>query len=108
MQSKCGIFTVTSLLSSNLKIFDVLAQPEKSDEDKDEALALVDITKKALQVRDKDPQPLIKGTAKSGVEFFASRSFQGLDIHNKTTLPEPFLIGRSGRAAGYKDETCEK
>lgn len=51
-----------------------------------------------------NPRSVVKGTAKSGAEFLATRSYQGLDIHYENSFPEPYFIGRSGRAAGYKDE----
>lgn len=59
---------------------------------------------KALQVRDKGPQYLVKGAANSGPEYFATRSFQGLEIYSKSSLPEPLLFGRTGKASGYEDE----
>lgn len=59
---------------------------------------------KALQVRDRGPQYLVKGAANSGPEYFATRSFQGLEIYGKSSLPEPLLIGRTGKASGYEDE----
>ncbi|XP_061991126.1 uncharacterized protein LOC133709410 [Rosa rugosa] len=74
-----------------------------ADEDKEGALALANATEKALQLRD-NPNSIAKRTAKSGAEFLAARSYQGLDIHYDTSLPGPYLMGRSGRAAGYQDE----
>ncbi|WOH11620.1 hypothetical protein DCAR_0831110 [Daucus carota subsp. sativus] len=74
------------------------------EEDEDRAVAIVNIMEKALQVRDKGPQYLVKGAAKSGPEYFATRSFQGLEIYGKSSLPEPLLIGRTGKASGYEDE----
>ncbi|XP_011098024.1 2-(3-amino-3-carboxypropyl)histidine synthase subunit 2 [Sesamum indicum] len=76
--------------------------------DKDEILALVNTTEKALQVRDKDRQSVIKSVAKSGAEYFASRSYHGLDINSTNPLPGKFLTGRSGKASGYKDEKTEQ
>ncbi|KAL0301439.1 UNVERIFIED_CONTAM: 2-(3-amino-3-carboxypropyl)histidine synthase subunit, partial [Sesamum radiatum] len=76
--------------------------------DKDEILALVNTTEKALQVRDKDRQSVIKSVAQSGAEYFASRSYHGLDINSTNALPEKFLTGRSGMASGYKDEKTEQ
>lgn len=78
------------------------------EEVEDEVSALVNITEKALRVRDKDSQTLMPGTAKSGAEYFATRSYHGLDIHPENNFPEPFLIGKSGRASGYKNETAQK
>ncbi|KAI3448705.1 hypothetical protein Pfo_005370 [Paulownia fortunei] len=76
--------------------------------EKDEILALVNATEKALQVRDEDTQSLRKSVAKSGAEYFASRSYHGLDISGSNSLPEKFLTGRSGKASGYKDENTER
>ncbi|XP_024931113.2 uncharacterized protein LOC107405985 [Ziziphus jujuba] len=76
---------------------------QEDDEDKEGDLALANATEKALQLRD-NPNSLAKQPARSGAEFLVSRSYQGLDILNGNTLPEPYLIGRSGRAAGYKNE----
>lgn len=51
---------------------------------------------------------LIKRDAKSGAEFFATRSYQGLNIDNENAAPEPYFIGRKGRAAGYEDEKSQQ
>lgn len=86
-----------------------MVQPEVGDEeDKDGAVAIVNIMEKALQVRDKDPQPIVKGEVNSGPEYFASRSFQGLDIYNGSSVPEPFVIGRTGKASGYDHEKSKR
>lgn len=76
---------------------------QENVEEENEACTLVSATEKALQIRD-NRNSLIEGTARSGAEFFAARSFQGLDIQNGSSQPEPYLIGRSGRASGYQDE----
>lgn len=72
-------------------------------EEERESLALANATEKALQLRD-NCNSLIKGDAKSGAEFLATRSYQGLDMPNENTSPEPYFMGRRGRAAGYEDE----
>ncbi|XP_059655042.1 uncharacterized protein LOC132302174 isoform X2 [Cornus florida] len=77
---------------------------ENVEEDKDGALALATATEKSLQVQDKYPHLLTKGNAKSGAEFLAGRSYHGLDIHSNKSSPEPFFIGRTGKASGYEDE----
>lgn len=79
---------------------------ENDKEEEEGALALANATEKALQLRD-NANSLVKRTVKSGAEYLATRSYQGLEIHNENSLPEPYLIGRSGRAAGYKDEKSE-
>ncbi|KAK8599980.1 hypothetical protein V6N12_049843 [Hibiscus sabdariffa] len=80
---------------------------ENGDEDNDSTLALANATEKALQLRDRDPGSLVKGTVKSGAEFFVTRSYHGLETHANSSSPEPYLIGRSGKASGYKDERSE-
>ncbi|KAF5767925.1 putative diphthamide synthesis DPH1/DPH2 [Helianthus annuus] len=77
-------------------------------EDEDGPLALMKMTQTALQERGKDHKTMVKkGSTKSGVDFFASRAFQGLDINNNSNAPEPFILGRSGKASGYNHETSE-
>ena len=73
-------------------------------EDKDAVLSLVNVTEKALLLQNKDSELLSRRDAKSGAEFFAARSYQGLEIHSSDSFPEPFLIGRTGKASGYEDE----
>ncbi|XP_059296124.1 uncharacterized protein LOC132049378 [Lycium ferocissimum] len=82
-------------------------EQQEIEDVEDGVSALVNITEKALRVRDKDSQTLKTGTAKSGAEYFAARSYHGLDIHPENNFPEPFLIGKSGRASGYKNETTQ-
>ncbi|KAI5394074.1 uncharacterized protein LOC127093170 [Lathyrus oleraceus] len=76
---------------------------QENVEEEQEDLALANATEKALQLRD-NCNILIKGDAKSGAEFFANRTYQGLNIPDENTTPQPFVIGRKGRAAGYEDE----
>ncbi|KAG8484156.1 hypothetical protein CXB51_022907 [Gossypium anomalum] len=80
---------------------------ENGDGDNDGTLALANATEKALQLRDRDPDSLVKGIAKSGAEFFVTRSYHGLETQANSSSPEPYLIGRSGKASGYKDEKSE-
>ncbi|XP_071707270.1 uncharacterized protein [Rutidosis leptorrhynchoides] len=87
-----------------------IEDPDSQDinpEDEDGAFALVNLTPKSLQEHGKDQKTMVKGSVKSGVEYFASRSFQGLDINSNSNAPEPFIIGRSGKASGYNHETSE-
>ncbi|RDY04163.1 2-(3-amino-3-carboxypropyl)histidine synthase subunit 2, partial [Mucuna pruriens] len=76
---------------------------QENVEEEREALALVNATEKALQLRN-NSNALMKGNARSGAEFLANRSYQGLNMPTENTSPEPFLIGRRGRASGYVDE----
>ncbi|EYU30525.1 hypothetical protein MIMGU_mgv1a005439mg [Erythranthe guttata] len=85
-----------------------LDMQDTEEVEKDEILALVNTTEKALQVRDDNTQHLTKSDAKSGAEFFASRSYHGLDINSTDSAPGNFLTGRSGKASGYTHEKTEK
>ncbi|XP_017607365.2 uncharacterized protein LOC108453646 isoform X1 [Gossypium arboreum] len=80
---------------------------ENGDGDNDGTLALANATEKALQLRNRDPDSLVKGIAKSGAEFFVTRSYHGLETQANSSSPGPYLIGRSGKASGYKDEKSE-
>lgn len=80
---------------------------EENGNDGDEDLALAITTDKALRIRT-DPDSLAKVTPKSAPEFLATRSYQGLDINHDGSAPKPFLVGRTGRAAGYEDERNPK
>lgn len=77
---------------------------EDGEEEEDGTLALANTAEKALQLRGSNPNKLVGGTAKSGAEFFLTRSYHGLEMHADNSLPEPFIMGRSGKASGYKDE----
>ncbi|GER55411.1 diphthamide biosynthesis protein 2 [Striga asiatica] len=72
----------------------------QDEEEKDEILALVNTTEKAVQLRSEDN----KSVAKTGAEYLMSRSYQGLDISGTDSLPGKFFTGRSGKASGYKNE----
>ncbi|KAG9451874.1 hypothetical protein H6P81_004778 [Aristolochia fimbriata] len=74
------------------------------EEEEERGLVLAEMTKKALKVDDKHPPDLVKREAKSGAEFFASRSYHGLDMHSEQPLPLSYVTGRTGRAVGYEDE----
>ncbi|KAG5104068.1 hypothetical protein JHK82_041038 [Glycine max] len=76
---------------------------QENVEEERETLALVNATEKALQLRN-NSNVLMKGSARSGAEFLANRSYQGLNMSSENTSPEPYLIGRRGRASGYEDE----
>ncbi|XAR60132.1 hypothetical protein NMG60_11033384 [Bertholletia excelsa] len=81
---------------------------DSSEENEIGTLAVIKSMNKALRVRDQDPQSVIKGTARSGAEYFAARSFQGLDLQSNSSPPEPFLIGRFGKASRYEDEKSKQ
>ncbi|KAM7278318.1 hypothetical protein ACFE04_005452 [Oxalis oulophora] len=81
-----------------------LEETENREEDEEGSLALVSAAEKALQLQDRKPGPIIKGAAKSGAEFFMSRSYQGLEMHSNGSSPEPYFLGRKGKASGYEGE----
>ncbi|KAJ4972227.1 hypothetical protein NE237_005326 [Protea cynaroides] len=82
-------------------------EPQESGKDVDEnerSLNLVEATEKSVQLREKYTHSLVKGEARTGAEFFAARSYRGLDIQSEDSGPRSFVLGRSGKASGYKDE----
>ncbi|KAJ4842495.1 hypothetical protein Tsubulata_027081 [Turnera subulata] len=82
-----------------------LDSQEKIEKDDDGVLALANITEKALQLQDKNSTSLIKGTIKSGADYYLStRTYHGLEIGNDNAVPEPYVIGRTGKASGYEHE----
>ncbi|KAF5190188.1 2-(3-amino-3-carboxypropyl)histidine synthase subunit [Thalictrum thalictroides] len=92
-----------SLLQGGYAEEDFESQVNGEEED-ERANALAEVTQRALQVHDKYSQPLVKGTAKSGVEFFSARSYHGLDMQHEDPLPQSFVVGRTGKASGYEFE----
>lgn len=92
-------FTFTFVYSS---LDSLLAENVEVDES---SLALVQATEKSLILKSQDTDAVLyKGSAKSGSEYFAARSFQGLNPDYENPLPLSYVVGRKGRAAGYKDE----
>ncbi|KAG7635015.1 Diphthamide synthesis DHP2 [Arabidopsis suecica] len=80
-------------------------QAKNGEEDTGETMTLVQAAEKALQLRGNDHNSLTKQTAaKSGPEYFLNRVYRGLEINSENTLPEPYIVGRSGKASGYKHE----
>ncbi|KAK8921383.1 hypothetical protein KSP39_PZI019992 [Platanthera zijinensis] len=75
----------------------------------EDSLALAEPAMKALSL---SSQPsdyiLFKGSARSGADFFAARSFQGLKMQYENPSVSSYIVGRSGRAAGYKDEKMQE
>ncbi|GLT48870.1 hypothetical protein SLA2020_224610 [Shorea laevis] len=97
------------LKGGNVEDFDV---QDNGEEDEDGTLVLVNATEKALQLRDSNHNTLVGRTAKSGAEFFLTRSYHGLEMPANNSLPESSIMRRSGKASGYKDEkkkflTCD-
>ncbi|CAA6660322.1 unnamed protein product [Spirodela intermedia] len=75
------------------------------DEHEERSVVLAELTQKALSLKKEQADSILfKGTAKSGAEFLAARSYTGLNMQHDDSLPQAFVIGRTGRAAGYNDE----
>ncbi|KAL1201567.1 hypothetical protein V5N11_013680 [Cardamine amara subsp. amara] len=80
-------------------------QAKNGEEDTGETMALVQAAERALELRGNGQNSLTKQTAaKSGPEYFLSRAYRGLEINSDNTTPEPYIVGRSGKASGYKNE----
>ncbi|EHA8588737.1 2-(3-amino-3-carboxypropyl)histidine synthase subunit 2 [Cocos nucifera] len=78
---------------------------ENGGEHEETSLALAEATEKSLNLQNqRTDSVLFKGKATSGAEFFAARSFQGLNMQYENPLPRSYVIGRTGRASGYEDE----
>ncbi|KAH8505681.1 hypothetical protein H0E87_012779 [Populus deltoides] len=80
---------------------------EKKEEENEGVLALANATEKALKLQDRSSNSLTKGTVRSGADYFATRSYHGLDMHGDDSMLEPYLIGRTGKASGYQHEKGE-
>lgn len=82
------------------------SHPQENDKEHDgSSLALATITEKALSLQHQHPNAILfKGNARSGSEFFAARTYQGLNMQFENPAPSSYVIGRSGRAAAYVDE----
>ncbi|GLU18262.1 hypothetical protein SLE2022_345700 [Rubroshorea leprosula] len=85
---------------------------DNGEEDDDGTLVLVNATEKALQLCDSNHNTRVGRTAKSGAEFFLTRSYHGLEMPANNSLPESYVMGQSGKASGYQDEknkfaTCD-
>lgn len=70
---------------------------------------MAEAAEKALSFRNEHADSILfKGSARSGAEYFAARSYRGLSTQYENPLPQSYLIGRSGRASGYEDERNTK
>lgn len=77
------------------------------ENEKESSLDLVEATEKALSLKPESMNYILfKGTATSGAEYFAARTYQGLNMEfEDPPCDSSYIIGRTGRAAGYKHET---
>ncbi|KAJ4751564.1 Diphthamide biosynthesis protein 2 [Rhynchospora pubera] len=84
---------------------DTATSQAENEEVDDSTSALVKATEKAMTLKSQDTDAVLyKGSAKSGSEYFSARSYQGLNPDYENPLPQSYVIGRKGRASGYKDE----
>lgn len=68
-------------------------------------MELVEATEKALDLKTESVDSILfKGTARSSAEFFAARSYQGLNMEYENPSPQSYIIGRAGKASGYEHE----
>lgn len=105
-RTNSGIFMRVALPVFILYIFTLDSLLAENGEVDESSLALVQATEKAMTLKSQDTAAVLyKGSAKSGSEYFAARSFQGLNPDYENPLPQSYVVGRKGRAAGYKDET---
>ncbi|KAJ0977146.1 hypothetical protein J5N97_012620 [Dioscorea zingiberensis] len=81
-------------------------QPHENNGDQlERSLALAEMTEKALNVRNQSTDAvLFKGTARSGAEYLAARSYQGLSMQYENAPLQSYVVGRTGRASGYENE----
>ncbi|KAJ6699187.1 2-(3-AMINO-3-CARBOXYPROPYL)HISTIDINE SYNTHASE SUBUNIT 2 [Salix purpurea] len=98
------IHSTSYMLSDLTNIFELLHKQRIKVEENEGVLALANATEKALQLQDRSSNSLTKGTVQSGADYFATRSYHGLDMHGDNSMPEPYLIGRTGKASGYQHE----
>eukprot|EP00250_Pteridium_aquilinum_P003208 c13526_g1_i1 orf=545-2107(-) len=73
------------------------------------SLCLARDTEQALQLQARGSSELLgtKPEARSGVEYFVSRTFQGLEIDAEERRAEHYTMGRKGRAAVYNEEPAK-
>lgn len=77
--------------------------------EQERSMDLVEATEKALTMKTESVDSILfQGTARSGAEFFAARSYQGLNMDYENPSPQSYIIGRTGRAAGYQHEKNEQ
>lgn len=76
-----------------------------TEEQSETSLALAEVTEKALSIRNQNNDAVLyQGGAKSAIDYLKARSYRGLTGEYEDSAPDSILIGRTGRAAGYKDE----
>lgn len=79
--------------------------PDDIDEKEERAIVLANTTQKALQLNENLVNSVtMKGIAKSGAEFLASRSYQGLEMGKERQPSYSYIKGRSGKAWSYEEE----
>ena len=74
--------------------------------EKDQSKALLPVNQaEDLQLQEKRCSEIVsKVEARSGAEYFLSRSFQGLEVSAGQKATVGHVVGRKGRASGYIDE----
>jgi diphthamide biosynthesis protein 2 len=84
--------------------FNCLA-PAENMEQSGTALALAEVTEKALSVQNHNNEAVLyQGRAMSSIHYLKARSYRGITGEYEGPAPDSILVGRTGRAAGYNDE----
>ncbi|MCO5615061.1 hypothetical protein L7F22_069349 [Adiantum nelumboides] len=77
--------------------------------DSSKSISLAREAERALQIQSGNNSELsARPEAQSGVEYFALRSFQGLQLNNEQTPVQHYAVGQKGRAATYSSEPAEQ
>ena len=78
---------------------------EETEIHQSKALQPANQAEEDLQLQEKKWSEIVsKVEARSGAEYFLSRSFQGLEVSASQKATVGHVVGRKGRASGYIDE----
>ena len=77
---------------------------EETEKHQSKALLPANQAEEDLQLQEKCSEIVSKVEARSGAEYFLSRSFQGLEVKASQKATVGHVVGRKGRASGYIDE----
>lgn len=84
----------------------------KADQESESSrsLCLAREAEQALQLQARSSSELvgIRSEVRSGVEYFVSRAFQGLEMDSEVRPAQHHTVGRKGRAAAYNDEPAKQ
>ncbi|MCO5557310.1 hypothetical protein L7F22_010871 [Adiantum nelumboides] len=79
------------------------------ESDSSKSISLARDAERALQIQNGNNLELsARPEPQSGVEYFALRSFQGLQLNNDQTPVQHYAVGQKGRAAAYSSEPAKQ